>query len=85
MVFFSTGLRTHTLIEFDCVCVGVSVYKDLLSCDRLQHSSSSWKVVVRALCFRLCSICETFHCSHGSKGKCEHITGSRDIFFCTES
>lgn len=21
MVFFSTGVRTHTLIEFDCVCV----------------------------------------------------------------
>lgn len=33
------------------MCVGVIVYKDSLSCDRLQHTSSSGKVVVRALCF----------------------------------
>ncbi len=43
MVFFSAGVRTHTLIEFDCacehVCVGVFVYKDSLSRDRLQHTS----------------------------------------------
>ncbi len=53
------------------------MYKDSLSCDRLQQTSSRGKVVVRALCFCLCSICETFQCSHSSKGECEHIRGSR--------
>lgn len=81
MVFSSIGMNTHVDWVCLCACVGVFVYKDLLSCDRLQHTNSSGEVEVRALCFRLSDICETSLCSHvfSSNGECEHIRGSMGL------